>query len=160
MNMLIAVLLLFLVAVLLVVLERFLDVPAQPVVLSVRQIRSNNTMADVLTYKVSVGPVVDTDVTVRQLSVYVDGAEAAREVRSYSPETTDLGNVIVPQGSSVVLRLVDVDDAGNQSTPAVLEFVATDTLPPAQPGSLGVTLVSEQRVVEPAVEPTSDNVEG
>lgn len=101
-------------------------------------------MADVLTYRVSVGPVVDGDVVVRKLSVYLDGAETPREVREYEPSATDLGDLLVPQGASVVLSLVDVDDAGNQSEPATLEFAAVDTLPPAQPGMLGVTLVGEQ----------------
>lgn len=106
-------------------------------------------MADILTYRVSVGPVVDADVVTRELSVYVNGADVAREVRAYEPTATDLGDVVVEQGSSVELRVVDVDDAGNRSEPAVLTFVAEDTLPPAQPGSLGVTLVSETRGEEP-----------
>jgi len=107
-------------------------------------------MADVLTYRVSVGPVVDGDVVTRELSVYVNGSDnGPREVRQYEATATDLGDVLVEQGSSVVLTVVDVDDAGNRSEPAVLEFVATDTLPPAQPGALGVTLVSEQRGEEP-----------
>lgn len=108
-------------------------------------------MADVLTYRVSVGPVVDGDVVTRELSVYVDGADVAREVRAYEPSTTDLGDVLVTQGSAVVLKVVDIDDAGNRSEPAVLEFVALDTLPPAQPGSFGVTLMSETRGEEPTV---------
>jgi len=106
-------------------------------------------MADVLTYRVSVGPVVDADVVTRELSVYVGGADVAREVRAYEPSATDLGDVIVEQGETVELRVVDIDDAGNRSEPAVLTFVAEDTLPPAQPGSLGVTLVSETKGEEP-----------
>lgn len=106
-------------------------------------------MADVLTYRVSVGPVTAGDVVKRKLAVYVDGADVARELREYEPTTTDLGNVIVTQGATVRLSLVDVDDAGNESEPAVLEFVAQDTIPPAQPGALGVTLVSETTTEEP-----------
>ncbi len=106
-------------------------------------------MADILTYRVSVGPVVDADVVTRELSVYVNGADVAREVRAYEPTVTELGDVLVEQGSSVELRVVDIDDAGNRSEPAVLAFVAEDTLPPAQPGSLGVTLVAETKGEEP-----------
>ena len=109
-------------------------------------------MADILTYRVSVGPVVDGDVVTRELSVYVNGADTAREVRAYEPTATELGDVLVEQGAAVVLKVVDVDDAGNRSEPAVLEFVATDTLPPAQPGSFGVTLVAE---TTPGEEPTA-----
>jgi hypothetical protein len=145
-----AVVLMCLVVWLLVVMALFLTTPHQPVALTVFQIRSNLTMADVLTYRVSVGPVVDGDVVTRELSVYVNGSDnGPREVRQYEATATDLGDVLVEQGSSVVLTVVDVDDAGNRSEPAVLEFVATDTLPPAQPGALGVTLVSEQRGEEP-----------
>lgn len=113
-------------------------------------------MADVLTYRVSVAPVVDGDVVTRELSVYVNGADTAREIRSYEPAAVDLGDVLVEQGTAVVLKVVDVDDAGNRSEPAVLEFVATDTLPPAQPGSLGVTLVAE---TTPSAEPVSDETD-
>jgi hypothetical protein len=107
------------------------------------QVRSAS-MADLLTYAVSVGPVVDADVVERQLVVVVDGAGSPEDVKVFPADTTDLGTVTVPQGSSVVMTLVDVDDAGNRSEPAVLEFVAEDTLPPARPGSFGVTLVGEK----------------
>ncbi len=105
-------------------------------------------MADVLVYKVSVGPVVDADVVERQLVVAVDGT-ATDDVKVFPADTTELGEISVPQGASVVLTLVDVDDAGNRSEPAVLEFVAADTLPPAQPGAFGVTLVREEKSEEP-----------
>ena len=100
-------------------------------------------MADVLVYKVSVGPVVDADVVERQLVVVLNGG-SPDEFKTFPADTTDLGEVRAAQGDSVLLTLVDVDDAGNRSEPAVLEFVATDTLPPAQPGSFGVTLVKEE----------------
>lgn len=100
-------------------------------------------MADTLTYNVSVGPVVDADVVSRELSVYVDGEETARETRVYPADAIGLGSVSVPQNAAVVLKLVDIDDAGNRSEPAVLEFTATDTIAPSAPGDLGVTLVNE-----------------
>ena len=98
-------------------------------------------MADLLTYKVTAAPVVDADVTVRELRIVVNGAEPV--VREFTPSDTDLGTVEVPQDALVVLNLVDVDDAGNRSEPAVVEFLATDTLPPQKPG-LGVELVAER----------------
>lgn len=101
-------------------------------------------MADLLTYRVSVGSVVDGDVVERQLVVTVDGQATAETHKSFASDTTDLGEIVVPQGAAVVLTVVDVDDAGNKSEPAVLKFVAEDTLPPAQPGALGVTLVGEK----------------
>lgn len=98
-------------------------------------------MADVLTYKLTAAPVVDSDVVTRELRLVVNDAEPV--VREFSASETDLGTVDVPQGANVVLQLVDVDDAGNRSEPAVVEFVAADTLPPSQPG-LGVELVAEK----------------
>jgi hypothetical protein len=114
----------------------------RPKSLRVKQI-GRDVMADVLVYKVSVGPVTDKDVVERQLAVAVDGV-AVGEVKVFSADSTDLGEIRVKQDDKVVLTLVDVDDAGNRSEPAVFEFVARDTLPPAQPGAFGVTLVAEE----------------
>ena len=95
-----------------------------------------------LVYTVSAGPAVDADVTGRQLTVVVNGEVLS--VVELAGSATDLGEVKVEQNSNVTLSLVDVDDAGNRSQPAVLDFVATDTIPPAQPGSFGVTLAREE----------------
>lgn len=114
---------------------------AAPEFLEVRQIGRDN-MADVLVYKVSVAPAVDADVVERRLTVVVNGL-VVEGPKVFPASATDLGEVRAEQGASVLLTLVDVDDAGNRSEPASLEFVAEDTLPPAQPGALGVTLVAE-----------------
>jgi hypothetical protein len=95
-----------------------------------------------LVYTVSAGPAVDADVTGRQLTVVVNGEVLS--IVELAGSATDLGEVKVEQNSNVTLSLVDIDDAGNRSQPAVLDFVATDTIPPAQPGSLGVTLAREE----------------
>lgn len=95
-----------------------------------------------LVYNVTAGPVVDSDVVERRLSVSVNG-----EVRSnapYAPETTTFGELSFSDNDSVVLTLVDVDDAGNVSSPATLEFVALDTVAPSQPGELGVAFMREE----------------
>lgn len=115
----------------------------KPRSLKVRQI-GRDVMADVLVYKVSVGPVADKDVVERQLVVAVNGASSPDEFKVFPADSTDLGEIRVKQDDKVLLTLVDVDDAGNRSEPAVLEFVASDTLPPAQPGAFGVTLVAEE----------------
>ena len=95
-----------------------------------------------LVYSVSAGPAVDADVTGRQLTVVVNGEVLS--IVELAGSATDLGEVKVEQNANVTLSLVDIDDAGNRSQPAVLDFVATDTLPPAQPGSFGVTLAREE----------------
>lgn len=96
-----------------------------------------------LVYSVSAAPVVDADVVARRLTVTVNG-ELADAIPDFSADTTTFVEAVtVPQDANVVLTLVDVDDAGNVSEPAVLEFVATDTIPPAKPGEFSVTLVRE-----------------
>ncbi len=108
-------------------------------------------MADVLTYAVSAAPPVDSDVVTRELSVAVNGVK--RAVTTHAGSSVDLGSVDVPQDAEVVLLLVDVDDAGNRSEAAELKFVAVDTIAPAAPGALGVSLVGERRVKESVTEP-------
>lgn len=95
-----------------------------------------------LVYNVTAGPVVDSDVSERRLSVAVNG-----EVRSTSPfpaNTTNFGELSFSDNDSVVLTLVDVDDAGNVSSPATVQFTAVDTVPPAAPGEFGVAFVREE----------------
>lgn len=107
-------------------------------------------MADMLTYAVVAPEVVDGDVVKRELSVVVNGL--VQSVVVYSPETVVFDDIEVPQDATVLLQLVDVDDAGNRSEPAELEFVAVDTLPPTMPGGLSVNLVSERRSSVPVVD--------
>lgn len=111
-------------------------------------------MADLLTYVVTAAPVVDHDVVTRELVVKVGDAEGT--VSTWPGSAVELGNVVVPQDTHVVLTLVDVDDAGNRSAPAVVEFVAADTLPPASPGAFGVTLVGETPVPDIVVTVEAD----
>jgi hypothetical protein len=106
----------------------------------VRQVKRGKYMA--LVYNVTAGSVVDADVVNRRLSVVVNGVD--RGTNEYPADTTSFGELSFSDNDSVVLTLVDVDDAGNSSSPAVVEFVAADTLPPAQPGDFGVTLVREE----------------
>lgn len=111
---------------------------------------------DVLVYKVSAQPPVDHDVVERRLTVTVDGEST---VKNYPGDTTDFGEAVrATEGASVVLSLMDVDNAGNLSEPAVLEYVATDTLPPQRP-EFGVTLVREEKAPEVEPEPEADEDE-
>jgi hypothetical protein len=94
-----------------------------------------------LVYSVTAGPAVDSDVATRRLTVTING-EIVSTV-DHPAATTSFGEITAPEDASVVLSLVDVDDAGNESQPAFYEFTTKDTIAPAQPGSLGVTLVRE-----------------
>ena len=95
-----------------------------------------------LIYAISAAPPVDSDVVERQLTI--DVGNETPQVVTFPANATNLGEVQAEQGATVTLSLVDLDDAGNPSEPAVVEFVATDTIPPAQPGQFGVTLVREE----------------
>jgi len=93
-----------------------------------------------LVYAVTAGAPVDHDVVARELSVTVGDST---ETKTVAGSTTDLGEVTVAQDSEVTMSLVDIDDAGNRSEPAVVTFTATDTIPPAKPGEFGVSLLRE-----------------
>ena len=95
-----------------------------------------------LVYNVTAGAVVDKDVAERRLSVTVNGE--VRETKPFAPDTTSFGELAFADNDNVVLSLVDVDDAGNVSKPAVVEFVALDTVAPAAPGEFGVSFVREE----------------
>jgi hypothetical protein len=115
---------------------------ATPVGLSVLNMR-NESMANVLTYSVSAAAPVSGDVVTRLLTLVVNGEDqGTSELPADAAE--NLSVFSVPQDAEVVVTLVDVDDAGNKSEPAVLTFTATDTIPPQQPGALGVSLISEE----------------
>jgi hypothetical protein len=115
--------------------------PAAPVLLGVVQLRSDESMADVLSYTVTAALPVDADVVSRMLTIVVNGEDMGTV--DVPVDSTELSVFSAPQDAEVTLTLVDVDDAGNKSEPAVYSFVATDTIAPAQPGGLGVTLTGE-----------------
>lgn len=101
--------------------------------------RKDKKMA--LVYGLSCAAPVDADVVERRLSVSVNGE--VKLTNSYESTTVDFGEFTFAQDDNVVVTLMDVDDVGNVSDPAVLEFVATDTLPPAVPGGFTVSLLRE-----------------
>lgn len=103
--------------------------------------QGDDPMTDSLTYTIVAAPVVDGDVVKRLLTLVINGEEQG--TAEFPASATELSVVTVPQDANVVLTLVDVDDAGNKSVPAVVEFVAADTIAPAQPGAITVTLVGE-----------------
>lgn len=101
-------------------------------------LRGENNM---LVYNVTAGATVDKDVAERRLTVMVNGE--VKETKPFSPDTTSFGELTFADNDSVVLSLVDIDDAGNVSSPATVEFVALDTVAPAQPGEFGVSFIRE-----------------
>lgn len=98
-------------------------------------------MPNQLTYSVTAGPVSDADVVTRTVTITVNGEPMSS--KDYPADTLTFDEITVAQNDNVVMTLVDTDDAGNPSAPAVVEFVAADTIPPSQPGLFSVQLVSE-----------------
>lgn len=87
----------------------------------------------------------DRDVVTREVTVLVVGEPD--KVLAY-PHPEPAGGYTqtfeVPEGVEATLTLVHIDDAGNRSVASdPYTFTATDTLPPAKPGALGVTAVGE-----------------
>jgi hypothetical protein len=107
---------------------------------SVRFVTKESSMS--LVYKITAGVPVDADVVARELSITQNGETIVST--AFPGDAIDLGEVRAEQGTTIIGSLVDVDDAGNRSQPATFEFVATDTIPPAQPGAFGATLVREE----------------
>ena len=129
---------------------------SKPSVFNYKFLRKDKNMG--LVYSLAVGPTTDGDVVERRLTVDVNGDVV--KINSYPTSAVDLGEYTFAQGDSVVLSLVDVDDAGNVSEPAVLAFIAKDTIPPQAPGGFSVSLLrevadEEETTVEPDVSPPS-----
>lgn len=83
----------------------------------------------------------DEGVTERKFSLQIDQGTAVN--KSYPPETLQSDEVKLPIGSVVHAELIDSDDAGNDSTPAVADFTVTDNVAPAQPGEFGFTATGQ-----------------
>jgi hypothetical protein len=57
---------------------------------------------------------------------------------------TEVDGLVADQDTEVSLSFTYVDDAGNvSSTPSVLTLMLQDTIPPANPGMLGVEITGE-----------------
>jgi len=94
-----------------------------------------------LVYEVNVAPSVDSDVVTRRLKIVVDGQDGG--TIDTPGNTVRFGGLKFNDGANVEMFLTDIDDAGNESPPAVHRFVAKDTIAPGIPGGFGVTLVEE-----------------
>jgi hypothetical protein len=113
---------------------------SSPVGLSVFFLKKGSDMG--LVYSVKCAAPVDADVVERRLAVKVN--DAVLPVKVYDGQAVDLGELSFGDNDEVTLTLTDVDDAGNVSEPAVLQFTAKDTVPPSTPGGFSVALVREE----------------
>lgn len=102
-------------------------------------IRKDNNMA--LVYEFGCELPLDSDVVERRLSVVAGDGEPI--VKSYPANTSNFGEFSFEENVHVVITLVDVDDAGNVSEPAVASFTTSDTIAPRVPVGFAVSLIKE-----------------
>jgi hypothetical protein len=135
---------------LLLLLRKYLlEKPIRPSDLYVVFLGANNNMLKV---KVLFPFCRDTD-TVKRVFAY-SYAETREEV-SIPKDQPELV-FAVPEDAEVHLELFNVDNAENRSTLSVFDFVALDTIPPAQPGAMTVQVIDE---VPEGGDPASDTEE-
>jgi hypothetical protein len=97
---------------------------------------------DILSYEVTLPAVpAGASVETQRLDVTIGGVTASQE------PALDVVTVAIeaPQDSAVALALVYIDEAGNASQASTREFVAVDTIAPAQPGEMTVVATGERR---------------
>ena len=113
--------------------------PARP---QLGRARLSKEDSNVLIYEITMGQVAaSSDVTERHMKTIVNGQEQGIVVLERN--SVKIGGLRFNDGDKVRLELRDVDDAGNHSEPAVVEFVAADTIAPDVPTGFGVLLVAE-----------------
>jgi hypothetical protein len=95
-----------------------------------------------IVFDVTLPPSAVADVVRRKFTLSVAGEEPL-EI-PLPPNQATVTDLKAPQGAEVGLRLVDVDDAGNESEPRIQSFVATDTIPPPQPGEMAIHVTAEE----------------
>lgn len=95
-----------------------------------------------LIFKISLPPVGASDVVERRLTVTVGGGDPI--VATMDPTVDTTGELAGNDNDAVHAELIDVDDSGNQSQPSTLDAVLTDTIPPPQPGAMGITMIREE----------------
>lgn len=94
-----------------------------------------------LVYSAAVPAAVDVDAVGIEVTVDVAGAVGPPTVHPKEGATFEIS---ASDNDTVTLTQVVIDDAGNRSEPTVQSFVATDTIPPAKPGEIAVTLLREE----------------
>lgn len=94
------------------------------------------------------------DVTKRVLQYSLGGASTV--TLELGAGASEYALASVPQDTSIVGSLVDVDESGNQSQPSEFSLVVSDTQAPPQPGQVGLVLGGEKFVDDAPVAPVVD----
>lgn len=87
-------------------------------------------------------PPEPNDIASGELTVKVGDGDA--KVIATTKEQTEVTGLEGAQDAAVSVSFSYVDDAGNKSVhPSVIADVLKDTIPPADPGALGLTVTGE-----------------
>ncbi|MFZ5833214.1 MAG: hypothetical protein ACOY3P_24260 [Planctomycetota bacterium] len=81
------------------------------------------------------------DVVTREIAVKIDDND--EDIRQLGGGEVVSAGYAGNDGAVVQARLVDVDDAGNRSEPREQTWTLVDTLPPPQPGEMGIVITGE-----------------
>ncbi len=118
--------------------------PLRPYGLQVTLLQETHTMGaeDTLVFSVAAAPLNKPhDVVQRHCNVRVNGAEHVH--LTTDPDANKFADISVPEGASVNLVFIDVDDANNESAPLSYDFIAADRIPPEQPAGVAIAPVAE-----------------
>lgn len=111
-------------------------------------ILGEDTMADEILFRVTLPAISAPDVVRREISLSINGVDSA-PLFIDALGTTATDTLRGPQNATVVVSLIDVDDAGNRSQASSGTFVLLDVVAPPAPGSLGIEVLGEEHVVTP-----------
>ena len=94
-----------------------------------------------LVYSLTASKPEDADVVSRKLEIYVNGVRVSSKL--YDANTEHFDPLVVSHNDEVKAYLYDIDHVDNVSEPAVIEFVAKDTVAPKKPKDLQYSLSSQ-----------------
>ena len=108
-----------------------------PARIDVRPLKEESNM---LIYSAAVPAAVDVDAVAIEVTKDVAGVMSGETF----PKEGGSFEIAASDNDVVTLTTVVIDDAGNRSEPTVQSFTATDTIAPAKPGEIAVTLLREE----------------
>ena len=83
----------------------------------------------------------DSDVVYRKLEVYINRVRLSSKL--YDTNTEHFDPFVASHNDEVKVFLYDIDHVDNISEPAILEFIAKDTIPPGKPKNLQFSLLGQ-----------------
>jgi hypothetical protein len=95
-----------------------------------------------LIFKAILPPPGAADVVSREFTLTLPDQEPV--VISLAADALEVPDLRAPQDTVITLSLVDVDDGGNRSEARELSTTLIDTIPPPQPGELGIVITGEE----------------